>query len=648
MKNYLNTVNSDWFSQRITGVILCITVAFSVLFVRVFYLQIIEGETYRRLSENNSIRLQSVDAPRGLIFDASRSLLVDNRPSFDLGIIIKDAKPLEETVNKLAGYLDIPATEITTKIKAARGVPSYKPIFIKRDIGRNAMAAVEVHKFDLPGVTINIRPVRHYINSMHASHLIGYLGEINSDELESGDYVGCRGGDYIGRFGIEKSYEDMLRGKRGGRQVEVNVRGQVVRVMKTVDALPGRNLFLTVDAPLQKLAESLMADKVGAVVAMDPNNGHILAMVSNPTFDQNAFVSGFSHDEWNALLSNPDHPMTNKVLQGEYPPASTYKIVTAIAGLEEAVIDEETIFNCPGYYALGNRVFRCWKRGGHGKVDIYRAIAESCDVYFYQVGEAVGVDRLAHYATAFGLGSPTGVNLDNEASGLIPTSQWKRKRLGEPWQKGETLTIAIGQGFNLTTPLQMSSLVAAIANGGILYRPIIVSTVETADGNVMQTGSPHVAGRLNISEKSLAIVRKGLWAVVNGKRGTARGSRLKGIEMSGKTGTAQVVAIKEPDREGGQTDKKEVEHRFKDHAWFVAYAPSADPTIAVAVIVEHGEHGSSTAAPIAKAVIQLYLDHVKGESPGSSEKTVAASDADRLVSQVQIPNDKYQMTNKFQ
>ena len=624
MKNYLNTVNSDWFSQRITGVILCITVAFSVLFVRVFYLQIIEGETYRRLSENNSIRLQSVDAPRGLIFDANRSLLVDNRPSFDLGIILKDAKPLEETVDKLAGYLDIPATEITTKIKAARGVPSYKPIFIKRDIGRNAMAAAEVHKFDLPGVTINIRPVRHYINSMHASHLIGYLGEINSDELESGDYVGCRGGDFIGRFGIEKSYEDMLRGKRGGRQVEVNVRGQVVRVMKTVDALPGRNLFLTVDASLQKLAESLMTDKVGAVVAMDPDNGHILAMVSNPMFDQNAFVSGLSHDEWNALLSNPDHPMTNKVLQGEYPPASTYKIVTAIAGLEEAVIDEETILNCPGYYALGNRVFRCWKRGGHGKVDIYRAIAESCDVYFYQVGEAVGVDRLAHYATAFGLGSPTGINLDNEASGLIPTSQWKRKRLGEPWQKGETLTIAIGQGFNLTTPLQMSSLVAAIANGGTLYRPVIVSAVETADGNVLQTASPHVAGRLNISEKSLAIVRKGLWAVVNGKRGTARGSRLKGIEMSGKTGTAQVVAIKEPDREGGQTDKKEVEHRFKDHAWFVAYAPSADPTIAVAVIVEHGEHGSSTAAPIAKAVIQFYLEKNEGEyqagqSAGSGE-----------------------------
>jgi penicillin-binding protein 2 len=612
MKNYLKTVNSDWFNQRITGVIFCIAAAFSVLFIRVFYLQIIEGENYRRLSENNSIRLQSVDAPRGLIFDANRSLLVDNRPSFDLGIIIKDAKPLEETIDKLARYMDIPADEIAEKIASTRGVPSFKPIFVKRDMGRNAMATVEVHKFDLPGVTINIRPVRHYINSMFASHLIGYLGEINADELASKDYAACQRGDYIGRFGVEKSYEEILRGRRGGRQVEVNVRGQVVRVLKTVNAQPGKNLILTIDAGLQKLAESLLAEKVGAVVAVDPDNGHVLTMASNPTFDQNAFVSGLSHDEWNALLSNPDHPMTNKVLQGEYPPASTYKIVTAIAGLEEGAVDENTVINCPGYYPFGNRVFRCWKRGGHGKVDMHRAIAESCDVYFYQVGEAVGVDKLAAYARAFGLGTRTKIRLDNESSGLIPTAEWKRKRFGERWHKGETLNVAIGQGFNLVTPLQMATLVAAVANGGTLYRPIIVKTVETADGGIVEDGAPYIAGRLNISEKTLAIIRKGLWGVVNGEKGTARGSRLKGIEMSGKTGTAQVVGRKEGE---GFSKKKddEVEHHFKDHAWFVAYAPSENPVIAVAVIVEHGEHGSSAAAPVAKAVIQYYMDNKEDE-----------------------------------
>jgi len=609
LKHYLKTVNSDWFNQRTTGVVLCIAVAFSVLFVRVFYLQIIEGGDYRRLSQNNSIRLQSVDAPRGLIFDANRSPLVDNRPSFDLGIILKDAKPLDETVSKLADYMNIPVGEIKEKIKSTKGVPSYKPIFIKRDIGRNAMATVEVHRYDLPGVVINIRPVRHYINSMHASHLIGYLGEINADELESDEYKACRVGDYIGRFGVEKSYENQLRGERGGRQVEVNVRGQVVRVLKTVDARPGKNLFLTIDSRLQKLAESLLRDKVGAVVAINPENGQILAMVSNPTFDQNAFVSGLSHDEWNSLLSNPDHPMTNKVLQGEYPPASTYKIVTAIAGLEEGVIDKDTIINCPGHYVFGNRVFRCWRRGGHGEVDIYRAISESCDVFFYQVGEAVGVDKLAEYARALGLGSRTKIKLDNEARGLIPTSEWKRKRFGEPWQRGETLPIAIGQGFDLVTPLQMSTLIAAIANGGTLYRPLIVSAIETADGNVLESGEPHVTNRINIKPETLAIVRHGLWGAVNGKRGTARGSRLKGFEMSGKTGTAQVVA-RDEGREDGSKAEVEDAHRFKDHAWFVAYAPSEAPRIAVAVIVEHGEHGSSAAAPIARAVIQFYLDNL--------------------------------------
>jgi len=630
LKKYLNTVNSDWFNQRITGVILFVAVAFSVLFARVFYLQVIEGETYRNLSENNSIRLQSVDAPRGLIFDAKRSLMVDNRPSFDLGIILKDAKPLDETVKKLATYLAIPESEIFEKIKTTKGVPSYKPIYVKQDVGRNAMAAVEVHKFDLPGVVINIRPVRHYINSKRAAHLIGYLGEINANELNSGSYPGCRGGDYIGRFGAEKSFENTLRGKRGGRQVEVNVRGQVVRVLKTVEAQPGHNLFLTIDNSLQALAESLLIEKAGAVIAVDPENGNVLAMASNPTFDQNAFVSGLSHEEWNVLLSNPDHPMTNKVLQGEYPPASTYKIVVALAGLEEGVIDEEKVYNCPGFYRFGDRVFRCWKRGGHGSVDIHKALTESCDVYFYQVGEALGVDRLAKYATRFGLGARTGIDLENEARGLIPTAKWKRKRFGEPWQGGETLPIAIGQGFNLTTPLQMATLMAAVANGGILYRPELVGAVERADGKTVWGEKSKIIGRLDVSEENLAIVRKGLWGVVNGERGTARGSRLKDIEIVGKTGTAQVVGRKEPGEEELESDEEPI-HRFKDHAWFVAYAPSAAPKIAVAVIVEHGEHGSSAAAPVAKKLIEHYLDQ--------GEEDVQAGLTNKN-SKSQAPNDK--------
>ena len=624
MKQFLNTVTSEWFNKRVMGAILCVVVAFSILFMRLFYLQIMKGEEFLRLSENNSIRLESIVAPRGLIFDADGKLLVDNRPSFDLRIIPRNARPLEQTLKKLARYTNIPEEEMMEKVREGNGLSSYKPVLLKQDIGRDAMASIEVHKFDLPGVAIDIRPVRHYINGQHAAHLIGYLGEINAKELQSGAFAGCKGGDFIGRFGAEKSYEDLLRGKRGGRQVEVDVRGQVVKALRTVNATPGRNLYLSLDYALQKKVEELLQDRVGAVVAMDPMTGYILVMASSPTFDQNAFVSGMSRKEWNVLTSNPDYPMTNRVIQAEYPPASTYKIVTAIAGLEEGVVDHETTHYCPGYYALGNRVFRCWKRGGHGEVNVVRAIAESCDVFFYKVGEEVGVDRLAFYAGMCGLGERTGISLDNEGKGLIPTSVWKKKRLGESWQKGETLNISIGQGFNLTTPLQMLVLTSAIANNGSLYQPQVVRRVETADGMEIENIESVVTGNLTISPQTMDIVKRGLWEVVNTKKGTARGIKLKQYSISGKTGTAQLVTTREP--KAGEENKDSLFEQNLPHAWFVAYAPSEAPRIAVAVIVEHGEHGSTAAAPIAKELIKTYLDKeaqqkLTAEEEARSQKT---------------------------
>ncbi len=600
-------VTSEWFNKRVMGAILCVVVAFSILFMRLFYLQIMKGEEFLRLSENNSIRLESIVAPRGLIFDAEGKLLVDNRPSFDLRIIPRNAKPLQQTLKKLARYTNIPEENLMEKVRACNGLSSYKPILLKQDIGRDAMASIEVHKFDLPGVVMDIRPVRHYINGQHAAHLIGYLGEINAKELQGGAFAGCKGGDFIGRFGAEKSYEDLLRGKRGGRQVEVDVRGQVVKAMRTVDAKPGKNLYLSLDYALQKKVEELLQDRVGAVVAMDPMTGYILVMASSPTFDQNAFVSGMTRKEWNVLISNPEYPMTNRVIQAEYPPASTYKIVTAIAGLEEGVIDPKTTHYCPGYYALGNRVFRCWKRGGHGEVNVVRAIAESCDVFFYKVGEEVGVDRLAFYARMCGLGKRTGISLDNEGKGLIPTSEWKKKRIGESWQRGETLNVSIGQGFNLTTPLQMLVLTSAIANNGTLYQPQVVRRVETADGIEVNYIEPVVTGNLAISPQTMDIVKRGLWEAVNTKKGTARGIKLEQYPISGKTGTAQLVTTREP-KAGEKGKENLLFEQNLPHAWFVAYAPSEAPRIAVAVIVEHGEHGSTAAAPIAKEVIKTYLE----------------------------------------
>jgi penicillin-binding protein 2 len=474
---------------------------------------------------------------------------------------------------------------------------------VKLDISRDALAQVEAHKFDLPGVGVNVEARRHYLNQNSAAHLIGYLSEINAEELKSGKFPENKGGEFIGRFGAEKTYDHYLRGQRGGRQVEVNATGQVVRVLKTVEALPGHNIYLGIDARLQKKAEALLQDRAGAVVAMNPASGEILALASNPSFDQNDFVSGMSHEKWEALVSNPQRPLENKALQGEYPPASAYKIVTAMAALEEGLIDENTTFFCPGHYKFGDREFRCWKEGGHGTVDVVKALSESCDVFFYQAGLKLGVDRLGWYASASGLGSPTGINLDNEAIGLVPTASWKKERTGVEWQRGETLSVAIGQGYNLATPLQMLVLTAAVANGGTLYRPLILKQIESAEGKIISDGNLLVRGKLPVSRRTLDIVRKGLWEVVNSPTGTARNARIPGVEVSGKTGTAQVVGRKPDDA----ADKKKGP-AHKPHAWFVAYAPSRNATIAVAVIVEHGEGGGSVAAPIAREVLRTFFE----------------------------------------
>lgn len=604
MASYYKTVDYEWYKQRLNGAIVCVLVAFAILVARLFYLQVIEGEEYRRLSENNCIRLQSLDPPRGLIFDHENELLVDNRPSFDLNIILKDAKPVDQTIEKLARYLHVSNAQIMERIPEKNRLLSYKQIQIQQDIGRNALAAVEAHKYDLPGIFVNVKPIRNYIHRGTAAHVLGYLGEINAGELRSGKYSDYRQGDYIGKFGIEKTYETFLRGTRGGRQVEVNASGQIVRVLKTVDATPGHNILLTIDMGLQKKAEQWLKGKAGAVVALEPSTGKILIMASSPSFNQNAFVSGLTQKEWNALVSNPMKPMINKALQAEYPPASTFKIITAMAGIEEGVIDQETTATCRGYLRYGNRTYRCWKRGGHGTVDVIRALAESCDVFFYQVGQKLGVDRLAWYATASGLGSRTGIRLENEAAGLIVTSEWKKKRYGVPWQGGETLSIAIGQGYTLVTPLQMAVFTSAVATDGVIMKPLILKSIETVEGKVIKKWQSKVVGRLPVSEETLDIVKKGLWDVVNTRKGTASLVRLKNIDVSGKTGTAQVVSRKDDT----VADEEDIPDAFKPHAWFVAYAPSDNPTIAMAVFVEHGEHGSSTCGPIARELIKTYLE----------------------------------------
>lgn len=605
---YLDPIFSDWYKTRIVGAMVFVLAAFAALGFRLFVLQVLEGAEYRRLSENNCIRLQTVDAPRGVLLDRNGTLLVDNRAAFNLNIILRDARPVARTLERLSRHTGIPAPEFEAAIAEHPDAPAYRPIPLLRDIGRNLLAVVEAHRFDLPGVVVDVQPRRHYMKGV-APHLIGYLSEIRPDELENGRHPGVRGGDYVGRYGIEHAAESLLRGTNGGRQVEVDARGQVVRVLDTVDPVPGRNLVLTIDLELQRRAEALLAGKVGALVAMDPANGEVLAMASSPAFNPNAFVEGMSHAQWRALVSNPDRPMENKVVQGEYPPASTYKVVTAMAALEAGVVDEETEFYCPGHLFFGDRIFRCWRRGGHGHVNVVEAIAVSCDVFFYQVGRRLGVDRLAEYAAGCGLGRPTGISLGNEAGGLIPTAAWKRRRTGVPWQQGETLSIAIGQGYNLVTPLQMATLTAAVANGGTLYRPRLIRRVTDMEGNVVDDRDPEPVGTLPVRPETLEIVREGLREVVSGKRGTARGVAMEDVRVSGKTGTAQVIS-----RRTEEMESEEMAERHKPHAWFVAIGEKAGRQIAVSVLVEHGESGSGTAAPMAAEIIRT---HFSGADPAA-------------------------------
>jgi penicillin-binding protein 2 len=606
--DYLTSANSDWYKKRLHRFLVCIIAGVSILLLRLYYFQILKGEQLRRLAENNYVRLESIPPSRGLIYDCNGELLVDNRPSFNISIILEDAPNPEQVIKRVALLLHIPPDPLLKRIQDAKRSQPFKPIILKSDVSRDELAVIKTRKFDLPGIVVTAGPKRHYIMESYASHLIGYLGEISQEELSSGHYPDNRLGDFIGKFGVEKRCEHYFVGKSGGRQVMVDALGRTTDVLSTVEPRPGRNVYLTIDHRLQKVAEDMLRKKIaGAAIAMDPNNGHILAMASHPSFDQNALVERMSHSEWEAIVNNPLHPLENKVIKGQYPPGSTYKIITSMAALEEGIIAEDTKIVCPGHYTFRNRPFRCWQEGGHGHVNLHQALAQSCDVFFYKVGEKLGVDRLAHYARGCGLGLRTGIRLDNDATGLVPTMTWKLRRFGMPWQKGETLLIAIGQGFNLVTPVQMISLISAVANGGIRYRPIIVKEIRDYDGSLMETTVPEILGRLPASAKTLSVIRKGMEDAVNTRSGTGWSVRLPGGVMAGKTGTAQVVKL-EDDSSDDDEEEEKIPFRFRDHAWFIGYGPTKKPRIAVTVLAEHAGHGSTAAGPIAREIIKTYLE----------------------------------------
>lgn len=597
-------VSQDVFAKQLKIAVLFVLVIFSILILRLWFLQIVNGSVYRDRSENNRIRLQSMAPFRGVIRDRSGKILVDNRPSYDLYVIPEEIHDTEVLLNRLAVLGNFEMASIREKLGcAANGYP-FKPVCLKKDISREELAMLETRRFDLPGVMIKVRPQRHYFYGDLAAHVLGYLGEISDKQLKSGQFPNIRSGDLIGKTGIERRWQKLLNGGRGGEQVEVDAAGRRIRVISQRLPVSGADVCLTLNRELQMLAEKALNGKHGAVVAMDPRNGQILTLASSPSYDPNLFITGFDEDTWKTMMSSSDHPLHNRALTGQYPPGSIFKIVVALAGLQEGVITPGEAFYCNGEYSLGSGKYRCWKRWGHGKVDLNRALVESCDVYFYHMGMRLGVDRIAHYAHQLGLGQKTGLNLGHEKGGLIPTSEWKRKRWGVPWQGGETVSTAIGQSFVLVTPLQVATFVSAVFNGGHVYRPQVTQWVRKPGGESLFEFAPRLIRDVKINPEYLELVKKALTGVVNHPRGTGSKARLVDITVAGKTGTAQVVNLK---KEKEAKAKGEIPWKYRDHAWFVAVAPADAPRITVAVLIEHGGHGGSAAAPIAKTLIEAYL-----------------------------------------
>jgi penicillin-binding protein 2 len=600
----LNGYEPGQFKQRFKLLFAVVSVALALLIIRMWYLQVIKGEELRQRSENNSVRLRKIKPMRGLIMDSARKVLVDNQPSFDLVFIPNQTRDIRQIVEKITDLYRERSLTFSSSPSLTGRLKPFVPVVLERNIGMEKLAVVETHAFELPGVVVEVTPVRQYLSGETTSLLIGFTGEVSREDLERDTTDQLAAGDITGKFGIEKFLNAYLRGRSGAEQVEVNVVGKAVRSLGRINAEPGDNVVLTIDSELQKTAWNALGNRPGAVVALDPRSGAVLALVSAPSFDPNIFTGGISFDDWEALANDPRHPMENRAISGQYPPGSTYKPVVAAAALEEGLITPETTFFCNGAFKLGNRTFRCWQEKGHGHINLHRAIVESCDVFFYNLGKMLGVDRIATYARACGLGEPLGIDLPWEKGGLIPTKQWKLSRLKEPWQPGETISLAIGQGYNLVTPLQLANLYAALANGGSLYRPWLVKQIESPDGDVIKEYGPEKSGALPFRPQTIAAINRALWGVVNEKGGTGYILRRKEEDVAGKTGTAQVIGLPDEDKAG---KTKRGSAAFRDHALFVCFAPYSHPEIAVAVILENAGHGGSAAAPVAKKLIDAYF-----------------------------------------
>ena len=584
---------------------------FLIILSRLWFLQFIEVDSLKEMSENNRLRFIPVAASRGALLDRNGKVIVNNTPSFSLAAVPNEVKDRDHMLDRIAGIMNLDRSELLARWEKGKGRAKYFPIILASGLSRDQVEYFEENSLSLSGLEIEVKPIREYPGGTLASHLLGYIAEVSEKELELADFSDYNPGDYVGKNGIERSYEKYLHGADGGRQIEVDARGRYLRTLRETPSVSGQSLVLTIDSELQKATEIALGDKAAAAVVMAVNNGEILAFASSPGFDPALFTRRMPPEQWQAYLDDKRHPLENKALKGQYPPGSTFKIITALAGLSEGLIDEKSAVNCTGKYKLGDTTFHCWNKKGHGNVTLRGALRESCDVYFYALGERLGVDRIAVYAKKFGLGEPLGIGVDNEKSGFVPTSAWKEKKTGIKWFRGETLPVSIGQGYLLTTPVQLAAMTAGLATDGKIYRPHLVKKILDRDGKTVKEFLPELLKNVDLKPEHYRFVREGLWAVVNEPRGTGAAARLYEVKVAGKTGTSQVVKMK--------AKQGVVAYQHRDHALFVAFAPYDKPEIAVAVVVEHGEHGGGTAAKVAGQVLRKYFE-AKGviKRPGSN------------------------------
>lgn len=579
-----STIPED-VKQRLNWLLIFVVICFSILVISLWYLQMIKGDEFKERAVENCIRALVEDAPRGRIYDRQEKLLVTNRPVVVVSVIPAEVDDLEKLSERLSRIIGISPEEISQTVKNHRENP-FKPVKILDDCKTNKIVEIEERKDELKGVVLEVKPRRDYLYHEFAAHSLGYVGEIDKEELQQFGNPKFQGGDIIGKAGLEKYYDDILRGEKGGKEVEVDALGQEIATLLYQKPVPGKDLVLTIDRDLQLYGENLLFGKKGSIIISDPNSGEILALVNRPSFSPNIFANGISHSDWQRLSSDADYPLTNRSVQGLYSPGSIFKVVTAIAALEEGVTDRKRKIYCSGSFELAGQVFTCWNETGHGSLSIVDAIAHSCNIYFYTLGKDLGIERFNKYMQKFGLGEKTGIDLPAEAIGTIPSAQWKKREVKEIWFPGDTINLSIGQGYLLLTPLQVHTIICAIAEDGEIYTLHLVKKIISADGNTVKEIKPEIYKKVDFSPDTFEIIKEGLRQTI--LKGTGWRANIKELEVAGKTGTAQ--------NPQGET-----------HAWFIGFAPYENPEVCITVFIENGGEGGEVAAPIARAMLEKYF-----------------------------------------